>query len=93
MSESEQNPFLKGTPEELTPVEDLSESEAEREAERLREAIRHHDRRYYTENDPEIADRTYDLLFQRLVDIEESFGLQTPNSPTRRVGGEPLDEL
>lgn len=93
MSESEQNPFLKGTPEELTPVADLSEVEAEREAERLREAIRHHDHRYYTENDPEIADRTYDLLFQRLVDIEESFGLQTPNSPTRRVGGEPLDEL
>lgn len=93
MSESEQNPYLKRVPEELTPVEDLSEDETEREAKRLREAIRHHDRLYYTENDPEIADRTYDQLFQRLVDIEESFGLQTPDSPTRRVGGEPLDEL
>ncbi|MEM4781487.1 MAG: NAD-dependent DNA ligase LigA [Halalkalicoccus sp.] len=93
MSEREQNPYLSDPPEELTPVDELSEEEAEREAERLREAIRHHDRRYYVENDPVIADRTYDLLFQRLVDLEESFGLQTPDSPTRRVGGEPLDGL
>ncbi|MFC6905414.1 NAD-dependent DNA ligase LigA [Halalkalicoccus tibetensis] len=93
MSEQEENPYLRDPPEELTPVDELSESEAEREAELLREAIRHHDRRYYAENDPVIADRTYDRLFQRLVDVEESFGLQTVDSPTRRVGGEPLDEL
>lgn len=93
MSEREENPYLSEPPEELTPVDDLSESEADREAERLRGAIRHHDHRYYTENDPVIADRTYDTLFQRLIDVEESFGLQTPDSPTRRVGGEPVDEL
>lgn len=93
MSEQEENPYLRDPPEELTPVDELTEREAEREADRLREAIRHHDRRYYAENDPVIADRTYDRLFQRLVDVEESFGLQTADSPTRRVGGEPLDEL
>jgi DNA ligase (NAD+) len=93
MSEREQNPYLSEPPEDLTPVDELDEDEAEREAGQLREAIRHHDHQYYAENDPEIGDRTYDLLFQRLVDIEESFGLQTPDSPTRRVGGEPLDEL
>lgn len=90
---SEENPYLREPPEELTPVDELGESNAEQEAESLREAIRHHDRQYYTESDPVIADRSYDRLFQRLVDIEESFGLQTPDSPTRRVGGEPLDEL
>lgn len=90
---SEENPYLRDPPEELTPVDELGEAEAEREAERLREAIRHHDRRYYVENDPVIADRTYDALFGRLVDIEESFGLETPDSPTRRVGGEPVEEL
>jgi DNA ligase (NAD+) len=93
MSEREQNPYLREPPEDLTLVDELDEEGAEREAELLRDAIRHHDRRYYVENEPEIADRTYDTLFQRLVDIEESFGLQTPDSPTRRVGGEPLDEL
>jgi DNA ligase (NAD+) len=93
MSEREQNLYLRDPPEELTPVDELDEDEAEREADALREAIRYHDHQYYTENDPEIADRTYDTLFQRLVDIEESFGLQAPDSPTRRVGGEPLDEL
>ncbi|WP_122090790.1 NAD-dependent DNA ligase LigA [Halalkalicoccus subterraneus] len=93
MSEQEENPYLREPPEDLTPVDELSEADAEREARQLREAIRHHDRRYYAESDPVIADRTYDLLFQRLVDIEESFGLETPDSPTRRVGGEPLDEL
>ncbi|ADJ13564.1 NAD-dependent DNA ligase LigA [Halalkalicoccus jeotgali] len=91
MNESDQNPYLRDPPEDLTPIDELDE--AEREARRLREAIRHHDRRYYVENDPEIADRTYDTLFQRLVDIEESFGLQIPDSPTRRVGGEPVEEL
>lgn len=93
MSEQEANPYLQEPPEEVTSIDELSEAAAEHEAELLREAIRHHDRRYYAENDPEIADRTYDRLFQRLVDIEEGFGLQTSDSPTRRVGGEPLDEL
>ncbi|MCL7416430.1 MAG: NAD-dependent DNA ligase LigA [Halalkalicoccus sp.] len=93
MSDSDENPYLREPPTDLTPVDELDEEEAEREARRLREAIRHHDRRYYVENDPEIADRTYDALFQRLVDIEESFGLQIPDSPTRRVGGEPVEEL
>lgn len=92
-SEDEKNPYLRDPPTEFEPVEELDEEEAEREARRLREAIRHHDHRYYVEGDPVIADRTYDLLFQRLQDLEDAFSLGTPDSPTRQVGGEPLDEL
>ena len=90
---SDENPYLRDPPTEFTPIEKLSEEAAERQATQLREAIRYHDRRYYLENDPLIADRTYDVLFERLRELEDSFGLQTPDSPTRRVGGQPLDEL
>lgn len=90
---NEDNPYFRDPPTEFEAVENLSEDEAERQADRLREAIRYHDYRYYVENDSLIADRTYDRLFQRLQDLENSFGLQTPDSPTRQVGGQPLDEL
>jgi DNA ligase (NAD+) len=59
----------------------------------LREAIRYHDYRYYVVNDPVVADRTYDALFARLQELEDAFGLDRADSPTRRVGGEPVDEL
>lgn len=60
----------------------------------LRRKIRHHDYLYYVKNDPEISDQEYDELFQELVELEEQFpDLQDPNSPTQRVGAEPLDEF
>ncbi|MFB6303952.1 MAG: NAD-dependent DNA ligase LigA, partial [Haloferacaceae archaeon] len=87
------NPYLRDPPTDFAPVEDLSREAAKRQAARLREAIREHDYRYYVEADPLIADRTYDALFARLEDLEAAFDLETTDSPTRRVGGEPLDEL
>ncbi|MEW5946712.1 MAG: NAD-dependent DNA ligase LigA [bacterium] len=64
----------------------------EDEIEKLRREIERHNRKYYVENDPEISDREYDLLFRRLVELErEHPRLLTPDSPTRKVGGEPLD--
>ncbi|WP_254861486.1 NAD-dependent DNA ligase LigA [Halovivax gelatinilyticus] len=87
----EDNPYLRDPPTEFRPVDDLSADEAERQVALLREAIREHDRRYYVENDPIIADRTYDSLFTRLQALEEAFDLGHPDSPTRRVGGEPID--
>ena len=71
----------------------LSEEDAREQVEKLREAVEYHDHRYYVENDPVIADRTYDALYERLEKLEDEFGLEDENSPTRRVGGEPLDEL
>ncbi len=89
----EENPYLRDPPTEFDPVEELDEATARAQADRLREAIREHDRRYYGDADPLVADRTYDALLSRLQDLEEAFDLDTDDSPTRRVGGEPLDEL
>ncbi|UPW02066.1 NAD-dependent DNA ligase LigA [Halorussus gelatinilyticus] len=90
---TDENPYVEEPETDFRPVEELSEDEAGEQAEQLREAIRFHDYRYYVENDPVVADRTYDALFTRLQDLEDAFGLRTDDSPTRRVGGEPLDEL
>ena len=58
----------------------------------LRREIRGHDRRYYQEASPTISDRDYDRLYQELVDLEKKFPeLVTPDSPTQRVGGQPLE--
>ncbi|MFB6168879.1 MAG: NAD-dependent DNA ligase LigA [Haloferacaceae archaeon] len=91
--EEEENPYLRDPPTEFAPVDELNESTAATQAARLREAIRDHDYRYYVEADPVIGDRAYDALFARLEELEDQFDLETADSPTRRVGGEPLDEL
>ena len=91
--ESETNPYLRDPPTSFAPVDELSEEAAAEQARLLREAINEHDRRYYVEADPVVADRTYDALFERLQELEEAFDLATPDSPTQRVGGEPVDEL
>lgn len=58
------------------------------EAKKLRRTIDHHDYLYYSLDDPEIEDSEYDRLFHELVSLEEQYpGLQTVDSPTRRVGG------
>jgi DNA ligase (NAD+) len=57
----------------------------------LRDQIREHDRRYYEETAPTISDRDYDRLYKELVDLEAKHpDLVTPDSPTQRVGGKPL---
>jgi DNA ligase (NAD+) len=67
-------------------------STAQREIEKLRDEIRRHDRHYYVEGRPVISDREYDKLFDRLKQLEaEHPELVTPDSPTQRVGGEPLE--
>ena len=58
----------------------------------LQQEIRRHDRLYYVENSPVITDREYDALFAELKGIEASHPeLVTADSPTQRVGGEPLE--
>ncbi|MFM8735635.1 MAG: NAD-dependent DNA ligase LigA [Pirellulales bacterium] len=61
---------------------------------KLREEIRRHDRKYYVEAAPEISDRDYDRLVDELRDLEAKHpDLVTPDSPTQRVGDEPVPEL
>lgn len=66
----------------------LSKKRAAAEVLRLREEIRRHDHLYYAESNPEIPDADYDGLMKRLVELERLHGLETPDSPSRRVGGE-----
>jgi DNA ligase (NAD+) len=66
---------------------------ADRAAE-LRRLIEHHSHRYYVLDDPEISDPEYDELFRELQQLEEAHPeLRTPDSPTQRVGGRPLDKF
>ena len=61
---------------------------------RLRSEIRRHDRKYYVEAAPEISDRDYDRLVDDLRQLErEHPDLVTDDSPTQRVGDEPVPEL
>src|SRR5437899_10404018 len=59
---------------------------------RLRAEIDKHNRLYYVEAKPEIADKEFDLLLEELKRLEsEHPELVTSDSPTQRVGGEPIE--
>jgi DNA ligase (NAD+) len=67
---------------------------AARRARELRREIAHHDHRYYVLDDPEISDEEYDALLDELRRLEQQEPeLRTPDSPTQRVGGRPLDKF
>ncbi|MEE8526821.1 MAG: NAD-dependent DNA ligase LigA [Thermoanaerobaculia bacterium] len=68
----------------------MSWSSADRAA-YLRSELDRHNELYYTDS-PEISDREFDALMRKLIDLEEAHPeLRTPDSPTQRVGGEPVD--
>lgn len=57
----------------------------------LREIINICDHYYYVEDESLISDRQYDIFFAELIELEQQHPeLVTPDSPTQRVGGEPL---
>jgi len=60
----------------------------------LRKELEHHSHRYYVLDDPEIGDDAYDALLDELRGIEQEYPeLITAQSPTQRVGGEPVGRL
>lgn len=60
----------------------------------LREQINYHNYRYYVLDEPVISDAEFDRLMQELIRLEEEYPeLITPDSPTQRVGAEPLDKF
>src|SRR3954468_23504859 len=66
----------------------------EQRAAELREQLAYHGHRYYVLDDPEIGDDEYDKLLDELRAIERDHPeLLTPDSPTQRVGGEPVGKL
>ncbi len=64
------------------------------EIKRLREQVRHHNRLYYVNAAPEITDLQYDRLLESLAKLEAAHPqLVTPDSPTQRIGDEPVEGL
>ncbi len=71
----------------------MSGDPAQRAAE-LRRLLEYHSHRYYVLDDPEISDLEYDKLLDELRAIEAAHPeLRAPDSPTQRVGGEPVSDL
>lgn len=72
----------------------MSDADVRHRLERLRATIERHNRLYYVEARPEISDREYDRLYDELKQLETQFPeWVTADSPTRRVGGQPLKEF
>ena len=66
----------------------------EHRAAELRKQLEYHGHRYYVLDDPEVSDVEYDELLNELRDLEaEHPELRSPDSPTQRVGGTPLDKF
>lgn len=64
------------------------------EIETLRQQLRHHNYKYFVETAPEISDLQYDRLMNRLKELEAKHPeLVAPDSPTQRVGEEPVEGL
>ena len=62
-----------------------------RDLEKLREKINSLNYQYYVLDDPKVSDHDYDILFQKLLTMEEMFpDLITSDSPSQRVGASPL---
>ena len=58
----------------------------------LRDLLRRADRAYYVDADPIMSDPEYDRLLAELASLEAEHPLLVdPDSPTRRVGGEPIE--
>jgi DNA ligase (NAD+) len=72
----------------------VTPAEAKKRHAQLVEEIRRHDHAYYVDARPVIGDQEYDRLYHELLDLEKEFpNLATPDSPSHRVGGEPLSEF
>jgi DNA ligase (NAD+) len=70
----------------------MNQADAAQRMAELREQIHRHDHRYYVEARPEVSDAEYDALMAELRALEAEFPtLVTPDSPTQRVAGTPID--
>ena len=66
-------------------------TKAQKRIEELKREIEKHNYHYYVLDDPLISDSQFDLLMRELMELENQFPeLLTPDSPSQRVGGEPL---
>lgn len=71
-----------------------AQSSAEKRCHELRHILQRHNRLYYVLDTPEISDAEYDALFRELQELEHAHpDLVTSDSPTQRVGGQPLEKF
>ncbi|TSC54183.1 MAG: DNA ligase (NAD+), partial [Parcubacteria group bacterium LiPW_30] len=72
----------------------MDKQQAKQRIEKLRETINHHRYLYHVKDTQEISDSALDSLKKELFNLEAEFpDLITPDSPTQRVGGQPLKEF
>ncbi|MBD3286808.1 NAD-dependent DNA ligase LigA [candidate division WOR-3 bacterium] len=72
----------------------MKKTDVRKRIQKLREEINYHNHRYYVLDDPVISDSEYDTLLKELEKLEVEYpDLVTPDSPTQRVGGKPLDSF
>ncbi len=75
-------------------VNGISPAEAEKRIEELTNKLNYHNYKYYVEDKPEISDFEFDALLVELENLEKEYpDLKKPNSPTSRVGGEPVSDF
>ena len=72
----------------------MQPAEAKARHDQLAEEIRRNDHAYYVAAQPTISDHEYDRLYRELLNLEQEFPeLVTPDSPSQRVGGQPIDKF
>jgi len=70
----------------------MTQAQAQQRADELRGLIEHHNHCYYVLDNPEVPDAEYDRLMRKLESLETSYpALISPDSPTQRVSGTPMD--
>lgn len=75
-------------------MKNYSLDEARVRVEELRKLIKHHSKLYYELDTPEIPDYEYDRMYYELIALENEFpSLDSPDSPTKKVGGTPLESF
>ncbi len=72
----------------------MLKEQAQARIEELHQLINHHNYQYHVMDQPTITDQEYDQLMQELIRLEEQFPeLLRPDSPSQRVGGQPLSSF
>lgn len=72
----------------------VERNEAKETIEKLRAELSYHSKLYYEKDAPQISDYEYDAMFRRLTELEAEYPeFDSPDSPTKRVGGAALDKF
>ena len=72
----------------------MDKEKIKKQVTKLRKELNFYNYRYYVLNDPVVSDYEYDMLLKKLIALEEKYHeFITPDSPTQRIGGQPIEEF